>query len=160
MPGRGAGLLARLHLVRGLPGPDRGAPPAEAHAERRRGRLRLCLPSGLPAPMGYDAVGVAAPLGPRIRRGLPRTGCVFADAERWWWIVPEQADIGIAWPDAADYAAGGVVTAPGAVRMRPRLTHWPSDDVPYTHPIMLYIVLCNVLGLRPEWEQAATAPAG
>ncbi|WP_093838459.1 hypothetical protein [Streptomyces aidingensis] len=126
---------------------------------RRLERVRLCLPPGLPAPLGHDAVGVAAPLGPRISRSLPRTGCVFADAERWWWIVPGQADTGLVWPDAADYAAGAVLSRGRAAGGGPRLAYWPKDNVPYTHPIMLYIVLCNALGRRPEWREAPRAEA-
>ncbi|GAA2410596.1 hypothetical protein GCM10010420_44190 [Streptomyces glaucosporus] len=92
-----------------------------------------------------------AGLGPRVRRGLRRTGCVFADAERWWWIVPAQADIGLVWPEPARYAPGALVPA-RASGAGPCLTHWPEDDVPYTHPVMLYIVVCNVLGVRPDWS--------
>ncbi|WP_344632849.1 hypothetical protein [Streptomyces glaucosporus] len=114
-------------------------------------RERLRLPSPLRAPLGYDAVGVDAGLGPRVRRGLRRTGCVFADAERWWWIVPAQADIGLVWPEPARYAPGALVPA-RASGAGPCLTHWPEDDVPYTHPVMLYIVVCNVLGVRPDWS--------
>ncbi|WP_233221244.1 hypothetical protein [Streptomyces carminius] len=148
-PHRGPGLLARF--TRGLPGlsgPGRGA-----RAGQRGERLRL--PPALSAPLGYDAVGVSAGLGLRVRRALPRTGCVFTDAERWWWIVPAQADIGIAWSAVARYSVGAFVTGPGAGHPGPRLTHWPDDDVPYTHPVMLYIALCSAVGIRPDWGDSS-----
>lgn len=52
------------------------------------GRVQLPLPTTLSASLGCDAVGVPARHGFRLMSHLPRTGCVFADAERWWWIVP------------------------------------------------------------------------
>lgn len=114
-------------------------------------RERLRLPTDTPAPLGYDAVGVAAGLGPRIARALPRMGCVFGDAQRWWWVVPVQSDRGLTWPAAVDYAVGGAVPVPRNAHAGPRLAHHPEDGVPYTHPIVLYIALCTTLGIRPDW---------
>ncbi|SEQ32949.1 hypothetical protein [Streptomyces radiopugnans] len=141
----GAGRPARL--VRRLCSPAvRGADAVTG------GQGRLRLPADLPAPLGYDAVGVDAALGPRITGKPLRAGCVFADAERWWWIVPSGADIGVAWPPAARYAAGALVAAhpPGS---GPRLAHRPEDGIPYTHPVVLYIAVCNAVGVRPVWTE-------
>ncbi|KAF4409519.1 hypothetical protein CRI70_03655 [Streptomyces sp. Ru87] len=121
-------------------------------------RVRLKLPSALSTPLGYDAVGVSAHLGLRVQRLLPRTGCVFTDPDRWWWIVPARADIGISWAPLARYSPDALVTGPAAPEARPRLAHWPEDGVPYTHPILLYIALCQAAGVRPDWT--GVTPAG
>lgn len=151
-PGLGTGVSAAplSHFPRSRP----GRRVCLSRAVYRRERLRL--PSGLATPLGYDAIGVAAALGARVRHGLPRMGCVFADTERWWWIVPENADVGLRWPAAAHYSPGAVVATPRGTRTGPRLTHWPEDNVPYTHPIVLYIVLCHALGVAPEWSRPTT----
>lgn len=62
----------------------RGGTPEEARGDR----VRLALPPSMSATLGCDAVGVPARHGFRLMSHLPRTGCVFADADRWWWIVP------------------------------------------------------------------------
>ncbi|MEK8169578.1 hypothetical protein NKH77_06520 [Streptomyces sp. M19] len=48
----------------------------------------------------------------RVMELLPRVGCVLADAGRWWWLVPSQSDIGIAWPPMARYEVGAFVPRP------------------------------------------------
>lgn len=88
---------------------------------------------------------------------LPRVGCVFADHERWWWIVPAGSHIDIAWPSVTTYAVGGYLTAPdpdSADRPRyPRLIHHPQDDTPYTPPLPLYFLTCRIAGIKPSWSR-------
>lgn len=77
---------------------------------------------------------------------LPRTGCVFDDGERWWWIVPSGSDLDLDWPAQAAYARGACVPA-----VRPRLIHQPDSRTPYTPPIPLYLMVCQVTGVTPSW---------
>lgn len=92
------------------------------------GRVQLPLPTTLSASLGYDAVGVPARHGFRLMSHLPRTGCVFADGERWWWIVPAGSDLDLDWPEQVAYARGracpryapGSSTNPTAARPTPR----------------------------------------
>lgn len=70
------------------------------------GTVPLPLPPALSASLGCDAVGVPARYGFRLMSHLPRTGCVFADAERWWWVVPAGSDLDLDWPAQAFYAKG------------------------------------------------------
>ncbi len=60
--------------------------------------LHLPIPDGMTAPLGYDAVSVPARFGPRALPRLPRLGCVYADAEHWWWLVPADSDYALEWP--------------------------------------------------------------
>lgn len=114
------------------------------------GRVQLPLPPTLSASLGCDAVGVPARYGFRLMSHLPRAGCVFADADRWWWIVPAGSDLDLEWPEQASYAAGAFVPA-----VRPRLIHAPDSRTPYTPPIPLYLMVCQVTGATPSW-----APSG
>ncbi|MFG2191930.1 hypothetical protein [Streptomyces sp. NPDC048639] len=138
-------------LSRGLLG-DRRTRPAPTP------RRRLDVPSSLPLSLGCDAVGVSRHLGPRILEALPRTGCVFDDGERWWWVVPSGSHQGVTWPPEARYAVGGYVSAPrrqqqaGGRPGAPRLIHWPDDTMPYTHPILLYVAVCRATGSSPTWS--------
>ncbi|TXS13243.1 MULTISPECIES: hypothetical protein [Streptomyces] len=116
--------------------PDGGAPD----------RVRLPLPPALSASLGCDAVGVPAQYGFRLMSHLPRAGCVFADADRWWWIVPAGSDLDLDWPEQASYAAGAYVPAG-----RPRLIHTPESRTPYTPPIPLFLMVCQVTGVAPSW---------
>ncbi|MFJ4183204.1 ATP-binding protein [Streptomyces sp. NPDC089733] len=105
-----------------------------------------------------DAVGVPARYGFRLMSHLPRTGCVFADADRWWWIVPSGSDLDLDWPPQAAYAKGAFVPA-----VRPRLIHRPDGHTPYTPPIPLFLMVCQVTGVAPSWapsggERAVSAP--
>ncbi|MGP3950786.1 hypothetical protein [Streptomyces sp. 7N604] len=135
-------------------------------------RRRLEIPPALPTALGCDAVGVDRHHGPWIMDALPRVGCVFADSERWWWVVPSKSQYGVTWPPMARYSVGAYVAAPlreeregrvggagragraGAVPRPavPRLIHWPDDTVPYTHPILLYIAVCRAAGVPPNWS--------
>ncbi|GGZ26523.1 hypothetical protein [Streptomyces poonensis] len=134
----------------------------------------LALPAELPAQLGYDAVGTPREHGERILRCLPRVGCVFADDERWWWIVPSGSHIGVIWPAGVHYAVGARVDAAGTdttcplepswTRTRPsprpggprpdgpRLIHRPDDGSPYTPPIPLYFLTCRLTGNPPLWS--------
>jgi hypothetical protein len=119
------------------------------------GQVRLPLPDTLPAALGCDAVGVPARHGFRLLARLPRTGCVFADTDWWWWIVPSGSDCELAWPTPARYVTGISVPAE-----RPRLVHWPDDRTPYTPPIPFYLMVCQLTGTAPAWvEQPGTVPA-
>lgn len=120
----------------GVPGGARGV-----------GRVRLPVPPGLSTPLGCDAVGLPARHGFRMMAHLSRPGCVFADADWWWWIVPAGSDLGLVWPHPAHYAAGTCVPA-----TRPRLIHWPEGSTPYTPPIPLYLMACRVAGTAPAWS--------
>lgn len=117
--------------------------------ETREGRVRLPLPPALSASLGCDAVGVPARYGFRLMSHLPRTGCVFADAERWWWIVPAGSDLDLDWPEQVSYETGVYVPA-----VRPRLIHAPDSLTPYTPPIPLFLMACQVTGVTPSWAAA------
>ncbi|MCA1217550.1 hypothetical protein [Streptomyces sp. 8L] len=117
---------------------------------------RLPLPETLPASLGCDAVGVPARHGFRLMARMPRTGCVFADTDWWWWIVPAGSDLELSWPAPARYVAGISVPA-----VRPRLIHWPDDRTPYTPPIPFYLMVCQLTGAAPAWADGPMpAPRG
>ncbi|MFE6666218.1 hypothetical protein ACFVFH_22010 [Streptomyces sp. NPDC057697] len=125
---------------------------------RAAGMVQLPVPPALSASLGCDAVGVPARYGFRLMSHLPRTGCVFADADRWWWIVPAGSDLDLDWPPQAAYAKGAFVPA-----VRPRLIHHPDSHTPYTPPIPLFLMVCQVTGVAPSWapmggERAVSAP--
>nr|WP_168516927.1 hypothetical protein [Streptomyces sp. S1D4-11]QIZ01422.1 hypothetical protein HEP87_06565 [Streptomyces sp. S1D4-11] len=131
------------------------APPHESPA-------RLAIPAELSADLGYDAVGTSPEHGHRIMDCLPRVGCVFADDERWWWIVPSGSHIGVTWPAATSYAVGARLADPSWTRSllrsrsaRPRLIHRPEGDSPYTPPIPLYFLTCRLAGSTPSWSLGA-----
>ncbi|WP_374213857.1 hypothetical protein [Streptomyces sp. A3M-1-3] len=116
-----------------------------------REEVRLPLPPTLAATLGCDAVGVPARHGFRLMTRLPRSGCVFADEAWWWWIVPAGSDQDLAWPAPARYATGGCV--PGA---HPRLIRHPEATTPYTPPIPLYLMVCQLAGATPVWTPSGT----
>ncbi|WTL50557.1 hypothetical protein OG310_05005 [Streptomyces sp. NBC_01497] len=120
---------------------------------RAGGTVRLPLPETLPASLGCDAVGVPARHGFRLMARMPRTGCVFADTDWWWWIVPAGSDLELSWPAPALYVAG--ISVPAA---RPRLIHWPDDRTPYTPPIPFYLMVCQLAGTTPAWTDAGAMP--
>lgn len=127
------------------------------HSREPRGGMRLPLPPTLSASLGCDAVGVPARYGFRLMSHLPRTGCVFADADRWWWVVPSGSDLDLDWPVQAAYAPGAYVPA------RTRLIHQPESRTPYTPPIPLFLMVCQVTGVTPSWTpsggpRAVSAP--
>lgn len=144
--------LSRLRGGRHAPrtaGDTGGAEPA---------RARLPLPPELSTSLGYDAVGVPARHGFHLLSHLPRTGCVFEAADVWWWIVPAGSDQDLDWPEPVAYATGGFVPVP-----RPRLIHGPDNRTPYTPPIPLFLMVCQVAGVTPSWgtpgrRRAVTAP--
>jgi hypothetical protein len=142
-----AGLMATLRRARF---------GQRAHSRTAPDPKRLDVPAVLRTSLGYDAVGLPDQHGHRVMDLLPRVGCVFADRERWWWIVPSQSDVGVHWPSMARYSVGAFVAdssekADDARRKHPRLIHWPTDTVPYTHPLMLYMAVCTIAGTRPAW---------
>ncbi|CAL9411985.1 hypothetical protein SUDANB96_01682 [Streptomyces sp. enrichment culture] len=111
----------------------------------------LSVPAGMTAPLGCDAVVIPARLGPLLMPRLPRVGCVYADDDQWWWLVPSESDYALDWPSPAHYARGAV--APDA----PRLIHRPEGTLPYTPPIPLYLALCRLTGTAPSWSHPVTA---
>lgn len=115
--------------------------------EERGGFVQLPLPPTLPTSLGCDAVGVPARHGFRLMGRLPSTGCVFADTDWWWWIVPMRlgSRTGLAQP--ARYVSGTLVPA-----AHPRLIHWPDAPTPYTPPIPFYLMVCQLAGTTPTWE--------
>ncbi|GAA0679741.1 hypothetical protein GCM10009548_57740 [Streptomyces malaysiensis subsp. malaysiensis] len=121
------------------------------------GRHRLQLPPALRTERAYDAVGIAERHGPGVMALLPRAGCVLAGAGYWWWIVPPQSDVGVSWPAPAVYAVGAMVTGPPgrptgpAGAEEPGVVHWPGDEEPYTHPLLLHIAVCAAAGVSPAW---------
>ncbi|MFI7870286.1 hypothetical protein [Streptomyces salinarius] len=145
---------------------DRSRPPGTAARPPRRpapGPASLRLPAGVHAGLGHDAVGTSAAHGERILAHLPRAGCVFADGERWWWIVPSGSDIGVVWPFGSHYVVGD----PSWTRPRPvggptgpRLVHGPDGDSPYTAPLPLYFVVCRLAGVPPRWSLASASEPG
>ncbi|WP_432136046.1 MULTISPECIES: hypothetical protein [unclassified Streptomyces] len=143
-PGRGPGLsLNRLVQVRReLPEP--------------RGPRRLTVPEGMTAPLGCDAVGVPAELGPPVLPRLPRVGCVYADETHWWWLVPSDSDYALDWPAPARYVTDGILAESPSTAL-PGLIHRPDGTVPYTPPIPLYLTLCRLTGTAPAWSRPVTA---
>lgn len=139
--------FTRNRLTRGLPTRGRFSGGC---ARGRRERVRLPLPPTLAATLGYDAVGVPARHGFRLMARLSRPGCVFSDGDWWWWIVPAGSDQDLTWPAPARYAAGGYVP-----RAQPRLIRHPGAGAPYTPPIPLYLMVCQLAGTAPAW-----APSG
>ncbi|WMX48745.1 hypothetical protein RGF97_03935 [Streptomyces roseicoloratus] len=107
---------------------------------------RLPVPADLSATLGCDAVGVPARYGFRILSRLPAKGCVYADADWWWWLVPAGSEHELTWPLPACYAPGAVIPD-----RRPRLIHHPDGDSPYTPPIPLYLLICQLTGTAPAW---------
>ncbi|MFI1937366.1 hypothetical protein ACH44C_09235 [Streptomyces purpureus] len=135
---------------RPLPSPPRawspdGAP--DALAPIPLGGTELRLPPDLTATLGGDAVGLPARHGLRILSRLPAKGCVYADDEWWWCIVPAGSDTELAWPLPACYAPGAYVPD-----RRPRLIHRPDGGSPYTPPIPLYLLICQLTGIAPAWS--------
>ncbi|MFF8289804.1 hypothetical protein ACF068_11330 [Streptomyces sp. NPDC016309] len=130
--------MATLLSARGRREPARRGGP--------EGEVRLPLPASLPAALGCDAVGVPARYGFRLLSRLPGDGCVFADTDWWWWIVPAGSDADLRWPLPSCYAAGAYVPD-----RRPRLIHRPGTTSPYTPPIPLYLMICQLTGVAPAW---------
>ncbi|WP_155059802.1 hypothetical protein [Streptomyces blattellae] len=148
--------------------PDLRPPASSRTLPTHRGR-RLTIPPHLPAHLGYDAVGTLRELGQRILGLLPRVGCVYADDQRWWWIVPAGSQIDITWPPSTRYAVDARVAdvsladvsladpswagpRPKPAADRPRLIHTPSAGSPYTPPLPLYFLTCRLTGTPPRWS--------
>ncbi|WP_055715268.1 hypothetical protein [Streptomyces torulosus] len=110
------------------------------------------LPEGMTTPMGCDAVAVPADIGPLVLPRLPRVGCVYADRDHWWWLVPADSDYALEWPAPARYTTGALVSDGSAA-----LIHRPEGTIPYTPPIPLYLAVCRVTGTTPAWSRTMTA---
>nr|WP_168533307.1 hypothetical protein [Streptomyces sp. RPA4-2]QIY67194.1 hypothetical protein HEP85_04215 [Streptomyces sp. RPA4-2] len=119
----------------------------------------MVIPAELSPSLGCDAVGTSREHGERIMDCLPRVGCVFADDERWWWIVPSGSHLGVTWPSSTRYVIGARLADPSWTRVlrrarsgRPRLIHRPEGESPYTPPIPLYFLTCRLAGSAPRWS--------
>ncbi|MEU6058425.1 hypothetical protein [Streptomyces sp. NPDC047097] len=123
-------------------GSRRTPPPRRPEPD---GEVRLRSP--LPTPLGCDAVGVPARHGFRVLSRLSGRGLVFADPEWWWFLVPAGSDAELRWPLPSCYAPGARVPDRG-----PRLIHHPDATSPYTPPIPLYLVVCQLTGVAPAWS--------
>ncbi|WP_343240157.1 hypothetical protein [Streptomyces sp. SID12488] len=104
-------------------------------------------------------MGTPGEHGQRIMDSLPRVGCVFADDQHWWWIVPSGSHLGVTWPTGTRYVVGAQLadpswtrTPPASPSARPRLIHTPEGDSPYTPPIPLYVLACRLAGSVPSWS--------
>ncbi|MFC9793750.1 hypothetical protein ACFVJI_14005 [Streptomyces sp. NPDC127584] len=144
-----------IPLLPGTPRPltgDRLPDPRRAHELRGAGHprglaaTRLAVPVGLHTGLGCDAVGVPARFGFKILSRLPAKGCVYADTDWWWWLVPAGSDQDVRWPLPACYAPGAEIPD-----RRPRLIHHPDGTSPYTPPIPLYLLVCQLTGIAPSW---------
>ncbi|MEU5217594.1 hypothetical protein AB0G79_15535 [Streptomyces sp. NPDC020807] len=111
---------------------------------------RLPVPVGLRTGLGFDAVGVPARFGFKVLSRLPANGCVYADSDWWWWLVPAGSDQDLTWPLPACYAPGAEVPDRG-----PRLVHQPDGTSPYTPPIPLYLLVCQLTGIAPAWSASS-----
>ncbi|MFJ9824101.1 hypothetical protein ACIRSU_06960 [Streptomyces sp. NPDC101160] len=141
--------MATLLLPRARrgPGPENGSGSGRPLSPAPAGETRLRVPVDLPATLGCDAVGVPARYGFRILSRLPAKGCVYADSDWWWWLVPAGSDADLTWPLPACYASGAVIPDRG-----PRLIHHPDGGSPYTPPIPLYLLICQLTGIAPSWS--------
>ncbi|MEV4945364.1 hypothetical protein [Streptomyces sp. NPDC053755] len=110
------------------------------------GSTRLVVPSQFRTALGCDAVGVPARYGFRVLSRLPAKGCVYADSDWWWWLVPAGSDLDLRWPLPACYAPEAEIPDRG-----PRLIHHPDGTSPYTPPIPLYLLACQLTGTSPSW---------
>ncbi|HEY9375414.1 MAG TPA: hypothetical protein VIU94_44315 [Streptomyces sp.] len=136
--GRRASFAGRIPAARTSPEDD--------GITRSGGEAQLVVPPGFRAHLGCDAVGVPARHGFRILSRLPAKGCVYADRDWWWWLVPEGSDLDLTWPLPSCYAPGAVIPDRG-----PRLIHRPDGTSPYTPPIPLYLLACQLTGTAPNW---------
>ncbi|MFF6788596.1 hypothetical protein ACVW0K_005902 [Streptomyces filamentosus] len=132
--------MATLLVPRARRSPESGPRPAAVTA------TRLAVPTGLHTGLGCDAVGVPARFGFKILSRLPAKGCVYADSDWWWWLVPGGSDLDLTWPLPACYAPGAEIPDRG-----PRLIHHPDGTSPYTPPIPLYLLACQLTGTAPAW---------
>ncbi|ELP67493.1 hypothetical protein ACKI1I_16335 [Streptomyces turgidiscabies] len=140
--------------------PPLHAPPSVKATRAHFGHSgHLVLPARLTAGLGCDAVGTPREHGRQIMDSLPRVGCVFADDQCWWWIVPSGSHIGVTWPPGTRYVVGAQLadpswtrTRPASPSARPRLIHSPEGDSPYTPPIPLYVLACRLAGSVPSWS--------
>ncbi|MFI8826307.1 hypothetical protein [Streptomyces sp. NPDC053431] len=137
--------MATLLVPRARKNPEN--PSGRSPSPAPLGVTRLPVPVDLPATLGCDAVGVPARYGFRILSRLPAKGCVYADVDWWWWLVPAGSDHDLTWPFPACYAPGAVIPD-----RRPRLIHLPDGDSPYTPPIPLYLLICQLTGIAPAWS--------
>lgn len=104
-------------------------------------------------------MGTPPGCGHRFTGSLARVGCVFADDQRWWWIVPSGSRLGGTRPPSTRYVVGAQLADPSWTRTRPvppsgrpRLIHSPEGDSPYTPPIPLYVLGCRPVGSVPRWS--------
>ncbi|KOX25759.1 MULTISPECIES: hypothetical protein [unclassified Streptomyces] len=131
-----------------------GGPFPAARVRQPDATTRLAVPAGLHTGLGRDAVGVPARFGFKILSRLPANGCVYADSDWWWWLVPAGSDLDLTWPLPACYAPGAKIPD-----RRPRLIHHPDGASPYTPPIPLYLLTCQLTGIAPAWSAPSVRSA-
>jgi hypothetical protein len=137
---------------RALPAEPPGGTGAESRAVRRR--THVPVPPGFPSGAHCDVVETSARHGLRILGRLPGAGCVLAEGDRWYWIVPTGSDVDVAWPPLARYLVDAAVLVPSRDLGRgepggAEVVHPSGHRAPYTHPILLYFAVCCVAGVRP-----------
>ncbi|MFC8794525.1 hypothetical protein [Streptomyces cinereoruber] len=151
VPAAGRPLELRLERddLRAPGTPSRGGPgPADPAGSRRPdATTRLAVPTDLYPGLGRDAVGLPARFGFKVLSRLPANGCVYADSDWWWWLVPAGSDLDLTWPLPSCYAPGAEIPD-----RRPRLIHHPDGTSPYTPPIPLYLLTCQLTGIAPSWS--------
>ncbi|WP_239149430.1 hypothetical protein [Streptomyces sp. SID12501] len=93
---------------------------------------------------------------------LPRVGCVFADDQHRWRIVPSGSHPGVTRRPGTRCVAGAqsadpswTRTRPASPSARPRLIHSPEGDSPYTPPIPLYVLARRPAGSVPSRSPGA-----
>ncbi|MEU6982367.1 hypothetical protein ABZ946_02920 [Streptomyces sp. NPDC046324] len=142
-------LTPRSRRASDAPGSSLGSSPGTATS------THLVVPEDFRTALGCDAVGVPARYGFRILSRLPAKGCVYADTDWWWWLVPTGSDLDVIWPLPSCYAPGAEVPDRG-----PRLIHHPDGTSPYTPPIPLYLLTCQLTGIAPSWTALHTPSDG
>ncbi|MGW2013344.1 hypothetical protein [Streptomyces sp. NPDC001927] len=148
--------MATLLSPRSRRTPDgAGAGSGTAAGAPTGGSTSLIIPPGFRTTLGCDAVGVPARYGFRILSRLPSKGCVYADTDWWWWLVPAGSDLDLRWPLPSCYASGAEIPD-----RRPRLIHHPDGTSPYTPPIPLYLLACQLTGTAPSWSLIPTQGNG
>ncbi|MDT0268710.1 hypothetical protein RM844_20700 [Streptomyces sp. DSM 44915] len=131
------------------------------HPAPRPDHLRS-VPRRRPRWLESDVIETPGEHGRQLLAGLPRPGAIFAVGPSWWFPVPSGSETGMPWPAPARYLNDVrlAVAAPpewaGEGLWAPQLIHWPNHGVPYSHPLFLFVGVCQLAGVDP----VATTTAG
>jgi hypothetical protein len=139
---------------RSVPGVgDSASVPRVGDSPSARQRIPVPTTADFPPGLTCDVVETSAEHGLRILDCLPSSGCVLTNGRRWSWIVPTGSDIDVKWPSTTRYLVDAAVLVsayePRADGSGHMLIHLPDQDVPYTHPILLYFAVCCISGVQP-----------